>query len=346
MEFIVRILFTGMMAFIPNSNGTQLDVVLLNVGHGHQISDGTGLPHHQPIIITRAGSCTGTCPTRDATIASYLFSDKTIDSAQDALEAAVAGGGAWQLSGTDVSVVKGSSSDPALPALSFTSGVRSGIIPTTSGQREDISWLAQLSEICPTCGLDSSVTGNSPPTGLVAARIHLTSGNVFTYEVARIGSDVTPVRFKRLDGSGSASTYSQAIASWIGVDIVVSGDSIKLDEADFGGTPGRTMTLTPDEDNPVEIAVLNLPPLVPALPSATPGVGRHFERYYDLAANPPSASSRLVPIPGAAPGTTYSQVTWSSIHPASTLWSSLLNALRLNVDRSPWEIALCPPLEP
>jgi len=346
LEFIVRILFTGMMVFVPSNDGTQLDVVLLNVSHGQQLSDGTGLPHHKPILIARSGDCSGTCSKRDAAIASYVFGDLSTPAAQDALEAACGGGGALELSGGEISVVKGSSSDPDLPALTFNSGTPSAVIPTTSSERAYTNWLAKLSEICPNCGFNSDVLDASPPSNLVAARFRLRTGNVFTYSVARIGSNVTPVKFKRLDGQGSTSSYSQAIATWIGADITVSGDSIQLAESKFDNSTGRTMTLTPDNDGRVEIAVLNLPQLVPSTAGSTPGVGKHFERYYDVAANPPSAAARLVPLPGAASGVTYPEVSWSSVHPQTALWSDLLNALRLNPGRSAFEIALCPPLEP
>jgi len=347
LDFIVRILFTGMMAFIPNENGTQLDVVLLDVPHGQSISDGTALPHHKPMLFTRAGNCTGTCPTNDTAIAAYLFGDKSTDAALDSLDTACSGGGAWDLSGSQISIVKGSSSAPDLPALDITSGVRTTLIPTTSAEREDFSWLADMKQICPDCGLNADVLDEEPPAGLVAARLRLTSGKVFTYAIARIGSNVTPVHFKRLDGQGNASSYTQAIATWIAADIAVSGDSIKIVESKFDGSNGRTMTLTPDSNGRIEIAVLNVPPLVPASPGSTPGVGKHFERFYDITADPPSAAARLIPLPGAAPGTaSYPQVTWQSIHPATELWSELLNALRLNVGRSPHEITLCPPFEP
>jgi hypothetical protein len=343
-QFIVRILFSGMMAFIPNNDGTQVDVVLLNVGHGHQLSDGTALPHHKPLILTRAGSCTGTCPTTDAAIASYAFGDKPTAAAQDALETALGGGGAWDISGSQITIAD----DENLPALSFTDDVRDGIIPATSGERADYSWLAKLSEICSNCdGIDSSVLDTEPPSSLVAARFRLRTGNLYTYSIARIGSDVTPVKFKRLDGSGSESSYSQAIATTMGVDIEMTGDDIELVETKFDNTTGRTMTLAPDENGRIEIAVLNLPPLVPSTASATPGVGKHFERYYDLTATPPSAAARLVPQPGAAAGApSYSQVTWQSVHPTTELWSELFNALRLNVGRSAYDVTLCPPVRP
>lgn len=346
MDFIVRILFTGMMVFIPNSNGTQLDIVLLNVGHAHAISDGTTLTYHKPLLLARAGGCTGSCPKQDADIATFVFGDKSTSAAVDALETALDGGGAWQLTGSEISLVKGSG-DPELPALDFVEGVRNGIIPTTSAEREDYSWLADLKEICPSCGLDDSVLDEDPPAGLVAARFRLTSGKVFTYSIARMGTDVTPVHFKRLDGTGNASSYTQAIATWIGADIEVSGDSIQLVESKFDNSTGRTMTLTPDENDRIEIAVLNLPPLIPSAPSGTPGVGKHFERFYDVTENPPSSAARLVPLAGAAPGSSsYSQVTWQSVHPPEDLWSELLNAMRLNVGRSPYEWTICPPAEP
>jgi hypothetical protein len=347
LDFIVRILFTGMMVFIPNNDGTQLDVVLLNVGHSHQLSDGTAHAEHTPVILARAGGCIGTCPKRDAAIAVRMFGDKNTAAAQDALEAACSGGGAWLLSDSQLSLVKGSTSAPSLPALTFTEGVRTTIIPTTSAERADYSWLADLKQICPDCGLNTSILDGEPPEGLVAARFRLQSGNVFTYSIARIGNHVTPVQFKRVDGQGSASSYTQAIATIIGADIAVSGDSIKLVESKFDGSAGRSMTLTPDANDRVEIAVLNLPPLVPSLPSETPGIGKHFERYYDITANPPTAPARLVPQPGAAPGApSYAQVTWQSVHPQSALWSELLNALRMNVSRSSYDVTLCPPGEP
>jgi hypothetical protein len=347
LDFIVRILFSGMMLFIPNSDGTQLDVVLLNVGHSHQVSDGTTNSDHKAIVVVRGGSCSGTCPRRDGEIAAWCFADLTGAAALDALEAATSGGGAWLLNGSQLSLAKASTSAPDLPALEFQDDNGTAIIPTTSAERAGYRWLADLKEICPACGLNASVLDAQPPSGLVAARFRLNSGNVFTYSVARIGSNVKPVHFKRLDGTGDASSYSQAVATMIGVDIAVSGDSIKLIESKFDGSTGRSMTLTPDANDRVEIAVLNLPPLVPSFPSATPGVGKHFERYYDATQTPPSAAARLVPQPGAAPGApSYPQVTWQSVHPQETLWSELLNALRMNVSRSSYDVTLCPPAEP
>lgn len=346
MEFIVRILFTGMMVFIPNENGTQLDIVLLNVGHTHQMSNGTRFEDHVPILLTRAGSCSGDCPRRVSEIASVIFENEPTNVALDSLESAVSGGGAWILTGSDISLRKATGA-PDLPALSFVTGARNGVIPTTSDERRDYTWLAHLSDICPSCGFDDSVLDSVPPSSLVAARFRLTSGTAFTYSIARIGSNVTPVHFKRLDGTGSASSYTQAIATFMGADINVSGSSIDIVESKWDNGTGRTMTLTPNGDGKVEIAVLNLPPLVPVAPTGTPGVGKHFERYYDVTANPPAASARFVPYAGVAPGgPSYATVSWSSVHPSSAVWSDLLNAIRLHPNRSSYDTLLCPPATP
>lgn len=348
-SFILKLFFSGLMAFVPNQDGTEVTVLLLNVDHNHQLSDGSTLAHHMPMLIARAGNCSGDCPKRDSTIAQHVFAEQSVSTAGDSLEAAEDGGGAWLLDGSELSIVKGSPNDPALPSLNIRRNLRNGIIPTTATEREDFDWIARLSQIAPSGYAFDPDFLDSPPPGLVAARFTIRNGKVFTYRVARIGSDVTPVHFQRLDGSGSVPSYSQAVATWVGAEIEVQGDSIQIVEEKFDGGTGRSMTLTPNTNNEVEVAVLNLPPLTPpATPfTGTPGPGAHFEQYYDLATSPIAQSQRLVPKPGAAPGSpSYAQVSWDSIHSQTALWSDLLNGLRLNIGRTAYEQLLCPPTQP
>jgi hypothetical protein len=106
------------------------------------------------------------------------------------------------------------------------------------------------------------------------------------------------------------------------------------------------MTLSPDADGKVEVAVLNLPPFVPPASPANnlPEVGKHFEMYYELAQTPPASETRLVPRAGAAASVgTYPVVEWQTIHPQTELWSDLLNQLRLDAGRGPYDRLLCPP---
>src|SRR5258706_3928052 len=92
MNFVLRILFTGLIAFVRSNDGQELTVLLLNANHQH-ISDGTVLSSHKPLLIARAGGCTGTCPSRDTDIATFVYRDLSQSNAQDALEAAVGGDG-------------------------------------------------------------------------------------------------------------------------------------------------------------------------------------------------------------------------------------------------------------
>jgi len=160
MSFILRILFSGLMTFIPSQDGKELTVVLLNANH-HHVSDGTELADHKPLLFARAGSCSGDCPTRDAAIAQFIYEEQSQSAAQDALEAAVTGGAAWQLAGSDLSIRKTSANAADLPPLTFVENARASsngvplAIPTTSTERTDFSWLADLKQICPNdCTVD------------------------------------------------------------------------------------------------------------------------------------------------------------------------------------------------
>jgi hypothetical protein len=347
-SFVLKLFFTGLMAFVPSQDGKELTVLLLNV-HNYQTSDGSALAHHKPLLLARAGTCSGECPKRDAAIAQFLYADKSQSEALDSLEAAVSGGGAWELSGSNLSLRKGSAGAPDLPDLEIRQNLRTTIIPTTAAEREDFTWVADMRQIAPSGYAFNTAMLDTPPPGVVAARLRLRSGKVFTYRVARIGSNVTPVHFERLDGSGSVSSYSQAVATWVGAEITVSGDDVEIVDDRFDGGAGRSMTLAPNSSGQVEVAVLNLPPFVPPSSqfSGTPGSGSHFEMYYELAQTPPASSERLVPKPGAAAGAAaIPQVTWQDVHPQGALWSDLLNAIRLNIGRTAYEELLCPPFRP
>jgi hypothetical protein len=342
MSFLLKILFSGLMVFVPNENRTEVTVLLLNVDHAYHTSDGASHPPHNPVIVARAGGCSGAC-TPDTQVASALFRGMSASAAEDALDAAVADGGAWLLDRSDVELSGVSGSLDIIDNVRGSSGGVPLLIPTTSTERKDFSWIADIKAICSTCSMDEDVLGTLPPAS-IAARFTISSGDLFTYSVARIGSDVTPVHFKRLDGSGNASSYSQAVASWVGSEITVSGSNIQIVESKIDGGTGRSMTLTPD-NGVIEVAVLNLPLFVPpaSANNDAPQTGRHFETYYDLAQTPPAKETRLVPIAGALSGASYSQVAWSTVHPSAAVYSDLLNQLRLDTGRGPYDRTLCPP---
>jgi hypothetical protein len=344
--FVLRILFSGLMAFIPNENGTKVTVLLLNAHHYHT-SDGAAMQPHKPLIFARAGSCTGACVNDDTNIANYTFRDMSSEAALDSLTYALDHGSTWSIAGSDIAVQK-SSGGANLPALTLRDNVRGTVnddpqlIPTTSTERGDISWIPGLPSCSEGCTLRSDLLDTVPPE-LVAARFTIDSGDLYTYSIARLGTDLKPVEFKRLDGTGSASAYVQAVASWVGLDIEVTGSSIDFVETRYDQGTGRTMTLSPDGNGKVEVAVVNLPPSVPPSSSDNdaPQVGKHFEMYYDLLATPPAKEARLVP--RVATGTGVPQISWTSVHPAT---SALLNALRFEPGRSLYDRTICPPVKP
>ncbi|MBV8516178.1 MAG: hypothetical protein JO197_02135 [Acidobacteria bacterium] len=348
MDFVLRILFSGMIAFIPSADQKELNVVLLNT-HGYQTSDGTTLPHHQPFLLARAQSCTGSCERRDPAVATFFYSDKSESQALDALEEALAGGAAWQLAGSDISVHKPDASDGCLhPPLWLQSGTRgadaNGLRPVPSNGRElsDFSWVTSLDQVSPTLGpLNASVLSAQPPS-IVAARLKLDRGKISTYSLVRIDGKVKPLYFRAL-GATENGPYAQAGANWVMAEIRVPGDAVELISKDFAGGATRTMHLTP-LDGVVEVAVLNIPSFEVATAGEippTPGPGTHFEEYYQLAQTPPATR----PIPHAGTSSDEPAVEWRTLDPDGTLRSELLTRLRIEPGRGIYDRTLCPMIQ-
>ena len=124
-EFVLRIFFSGLIALLPNADGDEVTVLLINTPHEYAMAGGATMAHHVPIVVTRAASCQGPCKS-DASgsfdsynsIAQFLFAKKTRQQAQTALDGATLGGGAWKLAGSDLKLV-----GPVEP-LEIVSGVR------------------------------------------------------------------------------------------------------------------------------------------------------------------------------------------------------------------------------
>jgi hypothetical protein len=348
-EFILRIFFSGLIAFVPNSDGTEMTVVLVNTPHEYTLADGEVLPHHHPMLLARAANCEGTCTTSDhASIAEFLFANKTATQAVGALDHALAGGGAWELSSSDLTIV-----GPTEP-LTVRTGVRTrengtlSLVPTTPEQREDFSWVADLSDLAPgASGFKSSLSLPEPPPGcIVAARLKLQSGKVFTYSLVKIDGKVRPVHFRKPSGSAPEAPYTQAVANWVEAEIHVPGDAIEIVDQDFNdSTKRRSMKLRP-QNGVVEMALLNLPPFEapdPDAPPPSPAPGHHFEVFYDLVKRPPAHTERLIPYPALNPLPSDPQVDWASLHPRQALWSDLLEQLGMSPrGKGPYDLAICP----
>jgi len=348
--FILRIFFSGLIALQPNADGTEVTVLLVNSPHEYALADGTTLAHHTPLVLARAASCEGTCTTADhASIAQSIYINKPPQQAVTALNGAILGGGAWQLSSSDLTLV-----GPEEP-LAIRNNVRGHtedgslqLVPTTPAEREDFSWVADMSDLAPgTEGFKAAVRSTEPPPGcLIAARLKLHSGKLFTYSLVKIDGKARPVHFRKPSGEGPEAPYTQAVANWVAAEIHVPGDFVEIVDQNFSdSTRRRTMKLHP-QDGVVEMAVLNLPPFEAPAPDAVaplPGPGQHFQIYYDLVKTPPARADRLIPYTSSTLPASEPQVDWATLHPRQMLWSNLLEQLNLSPrGKSPYDMTLCP----
>ncbi|MEA2465477.1 MAG: hypothetical protein QOJ98_3224 [Acidobacteriota bacterium] len=346
--FILKIFFNGLIAFMPNTDGTEITVLLVNTPHEYSMSDGSTLADHRPLLLARAASCTGTCMTDEQEIAQFMFANKTPQQAATALNSALLGGGAWQLSSSELAVI-----GPVEP-LAIRTGVRGmengtlKLVPSTAAEREDFSWVADLRDVSPgTGGFKTALTSEEAPPGcVVAARLKLRSGKVFTYSLVKIDGKARPVHFRKPSGDGPEAPYSQALANWVAAEIHVPGDSVEIVDTNFNdSSKTRTMKLHPQE-GVVEIAILNLPPFEAPSPTAeapSPQPGQHFQIYYDLVRKSPARAERLVPHQALSPSASEPQTDWASLHPRTALWSELLEQLGMSPrGKGPYELALCP----
>lgn len=345
MDFILRIFFSGMITFVPGNDGRELTVLLMNA-HGSELSDGSTLAHHRPLLLARAQSCSGNCERRDPEIATFLYAGKSEAQAIDSLENALGGGGAWQLRDVDLSVRKIATTDGCLhPPLLLNSGVR-GVdengalpIPTNAEELQDFSWVADLRQVAPSIGsINPAVLATRPPASLIAARLKLRVGKVSTYSLVRVFRKVKPIYFRPLGGD-TGMPYSQAVANWVVAEIRVPGSAVELVSQNYDDGTTRTMRLTPRNGH-VEVALLNVPAFEAPPPGEIPPLpepGKHFEEYFELAATPPATR----PVPHVNSDAEQPEVDWQTVAD-NRASSELLSLLRIDPGRGFYDRTLCP----
>ena len=334
MTFIVRILFSGLIAFVPRPDGKELTVLLLHAPASYHVSDGTLLAHHMPLLVVRGEGCGGDCTPADGTAANFLFADQSAQQAAMSLSSVLGHGSAWPLDGSDIEIDAG-----VAPPLVLRRG-RNGSepVPQTAQARQDFDWVANFSKINPDGGgLSPKMLAQSPPP-VIAARLHLRGGSVFTYRLVRVGRNVKPIHFKTLGAGATEVPYTQAVANWVAAEIEITGPAVTVVEKRFAGKAKRSMTLKRPANGVLEMAVLNLPRLAPPPPGAVPASepGKHFELYYELVNKPPARNARPIPHAGQQNDP---EGDWLDLHPEDSV---LLRKLRLDIGRGPYDQVLCP----
>jgi hypothetical protein len=363
MSFVLRIFFSGLIAFSPSPDQKELNVLLLDAGHNFTLTNGTHLAEHHPLLLARAARCAGPCQAgaEVASIASDLFPGVAADRAVESLQLALLEGGAWRLGRSELSIEPtgaGAHASPTPLMLRHTlTPLPDGslpVVPATPEERADFHWVPELERVAPSSGgINPAVLAQVPPN-LIAARLKLTSGTVSTYRLVRIAENVEPIPFLPAQGGGSATPYRQALASWVIAELQIEGSEVEIAEANFCGEVRRTMKLSPQQGGEplVEIAVLNLPPVDPSLRSAVaegrvvPAPGQHFEAYYKIAREVPAAANQLIPMAAErATSSAQPQTNWRALHPLQQLQSDLLEKILLGIDRGPYDMTLCPMIQ-
>jgi len=345
-EIILRIFFSGLMAFVPSKDGKELTVLVVSAPHGARLADGNELTHHTPILLVRAGKCEpAPCPARDPKIGKFLFGGPTAERAGASLARAVSGGGAWLLGSSDLSLPGATAELEISATRKSTASGAPDVVPHTPKEREDFSWVPRLSAIAPGIGrIKPELLGDHPPASLIAARLRLRSGRVITYSVIPVDKKVRPIRFNTAPGAPDAP-FTQALANWVEAEVRIQGDAVELVDTNFETGAQRTFKFAP-QNNLVEMAILNFPPLVHLAPDVSrpvPKRGQHFEVYYDLVTNPPAPGQRPVPEVGDMKPSD-PQVDWIPLHSNEPV-SPLLDALSMSPRgkrKSPYDITLCP----
>lgn len=336
MSFILKIFFSGLIAFVPSEDGKELTVLLLNAGHTSHTAGAPVMREHKAMLLARGGLCEPDCPTRDVQIAKFLYPEVTSPGAADqSLGRAVQGGAVWQLGGSQLSF-----GIPEDGVKLFHSPSRSGkTVPQTAEERADFRWVASLKEIHPAMGsLNSALLTQNPPGDLVVARLRLRSGTVSTYSVVQINGKVMPIDFHPV-ARGAKSTYVRAVADWVQAEIRVPGESVEIVESSFSGKRKRSMTLTPHK-GVVEVAVLNISQPFPSKRNSLPAPGTHFARYWELAERPPANDARPIP---HAPQRGSESRTFEELHPdRPERDSDLLDGILFPGGRGPYNQLLCP----
>lgn len=331
--FILRIFFSGLIAFVPSEDGKELTVLLLNAPHAHHSTMHPGIPEHKPVLLARAADCAPECPRTEASVAAFLYPDITSrDASSRALADAVHKGVVWPLSGSKLSL-----GIPNDGVKLVRSASPSKSVPDNHAERADFGWVANLRDIHPSIGdLDPAVFSDNPPKELIVARLTLKSGKVSTRSVIQVNGKVVPIDFRPPSGKGKP--YARAVASWVQAEIQVPGDSLEVVEERFSDGRKRTISLKP-LDGVIDMAILNISRPVRPAGTRQPQRGMHFTRFWDLAARPPAANDRPIPQAPAAGGQARN---FAALHAdGDRRKSDLLKAIFVD-ERGPYDQLLCP----
>lgn len=331
---LLRIFFSGLIAFVSSNDGKELTVLLIKTPAAHHGAATAGGEEHKPLLLARAGACAPNCARTNLEVARFLFPGISDARSTDSLALAIDQGVVWQLSDSQLELGIPRDGVELVRSVSPDKPV-----PDNDVERADFGWVPSLKRIDPCISqLQPSVLGDNPPADLIVARLTLTSGKVSTHSLIRVKNDeVTPIDFRPLSGKGAV--YTRAAANWVKAEIEIPGDSLQLTQVHLATGKKQTVTLTP-RDGVVEMAILNsTSPTLGRQRGTVAGPGTHFARFWDLALHPPAAIRRAIPqVPLRQVATRQYRTLHANVE---TQHSPLLNAV-FPFDRTTYDALLCP----
>ncbi len=350
MNFVLRIYFLGLMAFVPSQDGHEATVLLLDARPGAVLlREHPTIEAHVPLLLAR-GICSGDCgAAQRSSIAQRIAPHLGASDATAQLESALQGGGAWKLTGTDLSInppnTRSAPNDKANLHIAGRQQLHarsaSADLELSVDHLEDFGLVTDLSYLVGdhgTVDLGLLKTGTSDPR--IVARLPLTAGRLRTRTVFQVDNDIVPIEFR----SSAQSITLPASADSAILDLEIFGPDIEIVAVDLASGCTRRMRLAPTEPGGVvEIALLNSPessydPVVVRQREAhPPQTGHHFALYYQLAENPSPEGDR--PLPHLGSGERVANPV-TELNPE--LQSDLLQALGLTSSRGAYDRIICP----
>ncbi len=302
MGFILKIYFIGLIAFVPGEQG-EMTALMLDARDGYAVSDGSWIESHEPMLLVRSGSCSGSCRDQAQDIADVLFNHGKVSAPEESLrqlESALKGGGAWLLDGSQL-ILEAKTAEATPGTATPIPTKSSGALPTSLEDAGNLAWVAEIGRIdAESAVVDPDALAERPEKKLVAGRMTLPASRFATHRLVAFENRVVPLAFKPLRGAEPV-TYSQALADWVVAEIPVEDCSARISAKSFDGKQTKVLNLAPercDGQDVVELVLVNLPKSSfgpPQKKQAEP-VGKHFEIFYELAKVRPPNHMRPVPV--------------------------------------------------
>ncbi len=306
MDFILRIYFIGLIAFVPSEVSLKTTIIIEQARDGHKTADGHHIEPHLPLLLAR-GDCAGDCRPDQERIASFLYdlpTEPNLQASMRQLDQTLDGGGAWVLDDVEISLDLPSLANTKSRVLEYGPSLpTTARMPSDSAQARSFGWVADMRRVAPASAtIDPRIYAGAPSLGLVAARFIADRGSLWSYRLVEVDGKIASLGFQPA-AADRTSPHARAYADWVALDIPISQESCKqgvtITARPTGSGLPQSMTIKPDCTKEVaEFAFVNLPSWQAARrsPVTHPSpFGPHFELYYKLANHWPEPANRPVP---------------------------------------------------